>query len=183
MLDWNAIYRSGRDFGELPEAIVDMILSYTDSDASKTFLDIGCGTGHLARLLHMKGYSGLGIDTSEEAIALARSRSGDIDYGVATISDEDGLLADSYGLITCKHVYAFIADKNLFLSKVAEQLEKEGTFVLLTPLIEDTLEKPGIAVDGTQLRKDIDTFFSVSLDKKLKSGQLFILKLNGPQVI
>lgn len=177
MLDWNAIYKSGRDFGELPEAVVDMILSYADSNAPKTFLDIGCGTGHLTRLLHAKGYSGLGIDPSEEAITIARSRSKDISYEVLDILDEESKqLAKSYGLITCKHVYAFIPNKNLFLSKVTEKLEKDGTFMLLTPLVEDMPEKPEIAVDGVQFRKDIEKFFTISLDRKLKSGQLFILK-------
>lgn len=180
MLDWNFIYKSGRDFGELPEPVLDMALGYADSKASKTFLDIGCGTGHLTRLLYAKGYSGLGIDTSKEAIAIARSRSKDVSYKVLDITSEDAeLLVKSYGMITCKHVYAFIADKNLFLSRVAEHLEERGIFVLLTPLIEDAPEKSGIAVDGTQVRKDIDKHFSVTFDKKLKSGQLFILKLKN----
>lgn len=180
MLDWNAVYKSGRDFGEIPEAVVDMILSYTDTNASKTFLDIGCGTGHLTRLLETRGYSGIGVDASEEAIAIAKSRSKDINYEVLDIlKDDNGKLAASYGLITCKHVYAFIPNKSLFLSKVAEKLEKNGTFMLLTPLVEDMSERPEIAVYGVQLRKDIDRFFTVSLDKKLKSGQLFILKLKS----
>src|SRR6266705_1176038 len=125
MLDWNSVYKAGRDFGVIPDPVVDTFLKHTKPEASKTFLDIGCGTGQLSRSLRERGYSGLGIDLSEEAISIASSRNQDIAYRLFDIERDDiKLLNGPYGLITCKHVYAFISDKKRFLRNVKELLEE-----------------------------------------------------------
>lgn len=176
MLDWNAIYATGRDFSILPDAIVDFIVAHTVADAPKTFLDVGCGTGWLTRELFQRGYTGIGIDASTEAIAIARSRSQDVEYRVFDIEGDIAELNVQPGLITCKHVYAFIVDKPLFLEKVAKLLAPNGTFALLTPLLESTPEKPSIAVDGAELRRGVARVFDIVVDKSLASGQLLIVR-------
>lgn len=177
MLDWNSIYKSGRDFGVMPDPVVDMILTYTNPAASKTFLDIGCGTGQLTRALHERGYTGLGIDLSHEAVAIAKSKTNDITYKTFDIEKEDAsTLGGPYGLITCKHVYAFIEDRNTFLEKVSKLLESDGVFILLTPLKDKVPEeKKNIAVDTTKLRNEVAQYFRVIEDRELVSGQLLIL--------
>lgn len=181
MLDWNSIYKSGKDFGMLPDSVVDMILTYVNPKASKTFLDIGSGTGHLTRLLHDRGYTGLGIDVSGEAIAIAESRADSINYREFDVDQEDvTLLTGPYGLITCKHVYAFIKHKNSFLKNASGLLEENGLFVLLTPLIGKVPnERNNIAVDSEKLRNDVAQYFTIVADRELKSGQMLILSLKN----
>lgn len=178
MLDWNTLYKTGKDFGTLPEHVIDFIIKNTLPAAPKTFLDIGCGTGWLTRELQQRGYEGTGIDTAREAITIAKSRTELVRYHVCNIETDDlsTLSAASFGLITCKHVYAFIDNKLHFLERVAHLLAADGTFVLVTPLLESSPDKPGIAVDGNVLRKDLDKFFTVIVDKSLVSGQLFIMR-------
>jgi 2-polyprenyl-3-methyl-5-hydroxy-6-metoxy-1,4-benzoquinol methylase len=48
-----------------------------DRSGAKRVLDVGCGEGSLARYLAAPGREILGIDPSEEAIALARSKTGE----------------------------------------------------------------------------------------------------------
>ena len=179
MLDWNALYKSGRDFGLLPDAIADLIVSFAGDNASKTLLDIGCGTGHLTRLFSERGYACLGIDTSSEAITIAQSRSDRVEYKIFDMQSQDiETLGGPFGIVTCKHVYAFIDDKELFLDQVLKLLERDGIFVVLTPLLEDVDEgKRAIAVSGAQIRNDLSKKFTVVLDKSLKSGQLFVLRM------
>lgn len=161
MLDWNSLYISGRDFGTLPDGVIDFIIKNTDHDAPQTLLDIGCGTGQLTRSFQERGYSSLGIDPSSEAIKIASERSGQSRYIAGTLETLD--LIDKYGLITCKHVYAFIDDKPAFLQRIARLLFDNGSFVIITPLIEDTPpEKHAIAVDGATLRQNLQNISSLS---------------------
>src|SRR6266571_8402265 len=102
MLDWNSLYKSGRDFGPLPDPVIDQFLEHSDPKASKTFLDIGCGTGQLSRSLAERGYRGLGIDLSKEATSIASSRNQSVSYKQFDIERYDPkLLNGPYGLITC----------------------------------------------------------------------------------
>lgn len=175
MLDWNSLYASGKDFGILPENVIDFIIENTDSKSSKELLDIGCGTGQLTRSFEDRGYICLGIDPSSEAIKIASSRSSQSRYEVGTLQTLN--LTNPYGLITCKHVYAFINDKPAFLQQVANLLLANGSFVIITPLAEDTpADKHAITADGATLRQDLSKYFTSIIDRPLKSGQLFILK-------
>ncbi|MCA9338252.1 class I SAM-dependent methyltransferase [Candidatus Saccharibacteria bacterium] len=178
MIDWNSLYKAGRDYGILPPSVVDFITTNTLPTAPKTHLDIGCGTGKLTRDLHERSYDSTGIDTASVAIEIAKSRSSDVTYMVHDISTDNNnnLTHTHYGLITCKHVYAFIPNKQKFLHEVSSLLDANGTFALLTPLLESSPEKPGIAVDGPQLRQDLAAVFEIIVDKELLSGQLFILR-------
>lgn len=181
MLDWNSLYKSGTDFGTLPEGVLDNVLSHVSLKASKTFLDIGCGTGHLTRMMHDRGYVGLGVDLSAEAVEIAKSRSTEVDYREFDVdTDEFSTLGGPFGLIICKHVYAFVGDKDRFLEHVRQLLESDGLFMLLTPLAgRVTDEKRNIAVDADELRRQVAQYFSTVEDRELLSGQLLLLAPNA----
>jgi 2-polyprenyl-3-methyl-5-hydroxy-6-metoxy-1,4-benzoquinol methylase len=49
-------------------AVCDML-----DRAAKTFIDVGCGSGSLSRELCRRGLSGVGVDLSADAIAVARA--------------------------------------------------------------------------------------------------------------
>jgi len=116
--------------------------------------------------LYHRGYRAVGIDASENAIRIARSLttapSEKLSYVLFDIErDELSDLPDApYGLITCKLVYAFIKDKPAFLKRVNELLAPQGTFVVITPLPEDTPpDKQHIAVPYEKTLQELRTVF------------------------
>ena len=180
MLDWDSMYISGRDFGELPGSVIDRILSFDTSSAPRTALDIGCGTGATVRALCARGYEALGIDSSGEAIRLAVS-GGQGKFEVFNFENDDiSELPEPFKVIVCKHVYAFITDKPAFLRKVSGLVSGDGLFALITPLKESvSTEKQGIAVREQELLKELRTFFTIKYRESLKSGELLVLQPLG----
>lgn len=91
---------------------ITRFLSYADSDTPKTVLDIGSGTGQLTRELFHRGYKCVGIDVSLSAVKMAESLTvvpqASVTYLHFDIENDDlgKLPRASYGLITCKLVYA-----------------------------------------------------------------------------
>lgn len=72
--DWDAAYRRGvLPWDEAPSAQLLQVLRHWQP-APATVIDLGCGTGTLARALAMLGYTVLGIDQSTVAIELAVER-------------------------------------------------------------------------------------------------------------
>lgn len=53
---------------------VEWIQSHAPAQSYKNLLDIGCGTGTIALLLHQAGYNVSGIDLSEEMLSIASAR-------------------------------------------------------------------------------------------------------------
>lgn len=178
MLDWDSIYISGRDFGELPISIINQIVSYDSSVKPRASLDIGCGAGATARALTEQGYESFGVDSSKEAVRLAALQ-GQGTFVVFDIESDDDIseLAGPFSLIVCKHVYAFIVDKQAFLQRVQGLLVDGGVFALITPLKENVSTKQQkIAVDGGVLAEELRTLFVIEHEEDLKSGRLLVLK-------
>lgn len=68
----------------------------------ETVLDLGCGSGHLARRMASRCGSLLGVDISESAITSARARCKDlsnVSFMVADISDTSQMLDRTFDLI------------------------------------------------------------------------------------
>ncbi len=53
--------------------ILPVLLKLLDPARNRCILDVGCGNGSLARVLHEKGYGVYGIDASAQGIELANS--------------------------------------------------------------------------------------------------------------
>ncbi len=155
---WSKLYRSGKDYRPISDGAIAKFLAFTSDIKSKTCLDIGCGTGQLARKLCNCGYRALGIDASTEAINIARASSAApsdaLNYLRFNIEHDDLHLLPSsiYSLITCKLMYAFIDDKPKFLGRVQTLLRSSGYFVVITPLPADVPpEKRDVAVSEDEL--------------------------------
>lgn len=161
---WNSCYDKGADFGLITSQSLSQILENVNPTLPKFCLDIGCGTGQLTRELYHRGYSCLGIDISDSALAKARNNtvySDKLMYLKGNIETIDTLKLPrkTYSLITCKLVYAFIEDKRSFLESVHELLEDDGTFAMITPLNSSGESRP-IAVDIDETMDQLKTTFS-----------------------
>jgi 2-polyprenyl-3-methyl-5-hydroxy-6-metoxy-1,4-benzoquinol methylase len=181
MIDWNKTYGSGVDFRAISQRDIDTFLKYIPSMSKKNrSLDVGCGTGQLTRELWHRGFAPTGIDISETAIALAKSytllEGTEIIYKIFDLETQHAsdFTNSTFELITCKLVYAFINDKVTFLRNVASLLDKNGIFVILTPLLDQVpKEKKHIAVDYDKTMTELTRFFNVETKKDDIQG-LFI---------
>jgi 2-polyprenyl-3-methyl-5-hydroxy-6-metoxy-1,4-benzoquinol methylase len=150
---WSTIYDQGRDFTLAKSQEITRFLSYADSSAPKTVLDIGSGTGQLTRELFHRGlpmpWHRCLIQRIKNATNLTTVSADWLRYLHFDIEDDDiNKLPDQpYGLVTCRLVYAFIGERKAFLERIAKLLAPNGLFVVITPLPEDVpAEKSAIAV-------------------------------------
>ncbi len=178
---WSSYYDQGKDFGLATSKAITQFLNYTDHSMPKICLDIGCGTGQLTRELYHRGYTCTGIDASVTVIGIAssltvREELGYLHFNIET--DNPGQLPNQpYSLITCKLVYAFIKDKPKFLNKVAHLLAPNGTFVIITPVIEDVPpEKQSIAVSYDQTLAHLHVVFKNIQSYREQSMTYFICR-------
>lgn len=125
---WNELYADGRDFVRMNKFLLKDLLFVKSGKA----LDIGCGTGQMAKLLVDLGFDVLGVDLAEEAIKKARSGVSGAQFNVQDI--EQDFPEGKYDLITCKLVFAFLQDKQKFFHDVAHHLNPGGQLLIATPV-------------------------------------------------
>lgn len=164
---WSNIFDSGRDFMLVTSQALDKILSFVDESLPKTNLDLGCGTGQLTRELYHRGFECIGIDIASSAIMRAKKqtiRSG-LQYLQFDLEDDlnklDAIKGKKFSLVTTKLVYAFIKDKETFLTQVARLLAEDGVFIIITPEVKTTPpEKQEIAIVFNETLELLERMFS-----------------------
>lgn len=125
---WNELYADGRDFVRMNKFLLKDLLFVKSGKA----LDIGCGTGQMAKLLVDLGFDVLGVDLAEEAVKKARSRVPEAQFNVQDI--EQDFPEEKFDLITCKLVFAFLEDKQKFFRNVSHHLNEGGQLLIATPV-------------------------------------------------
>lgn len=134
---WNDSYNKGFDYYQITDQGVNLILSKLPQEATIA-LDVGCGTGQLARQLHAAGLKVTAVDLSDTAIAKAKEQSPpDIDFGTLDIENDSLKKLGTFDLITLKLVFAFIDDKNGLTAKLKGLLNPKGSLVIINPVITD----------------------------------------------
>src|SRR5688500_2371799 len=113
---WNEGYRQGQDYRLVQDEDLRRIIDAAPS--AKTALDIGCGTGDLARKLAAHKLEVTAIDLSNVAIEQARTLGGGVKYQVLDAEASDFTALGSFDLITCKLVIAFMQDRPKFINNV-----------------------------------------------------------------
>jgi len=110
-----------------------------DLQAGERVLDIGCGSGILARRLAELGGVVTAFDFSEELIKLAQARgqkSGEsIDYQVIDATDEDAMVAlgaGQFDAITCTMTLMDVPTVEPIFRAVQQLLKDDGRFVYST---------------------------------------------------
>lgn len=181
---WSDYYDTARDFIPATGHEISSFLAFAPKGPrdKQLALDIGCGTGHLTRELYHRGYQKIvGIDVSSSAIKLAKSFtifSDKLTYIHLDIEKQGfkKLRTDTYDLITCRLVFAFIDNKENFLSDITKLLTHDGAFIIITPLLENVPEhKKKIAIDPVLTNKLLRDFFHVQFYNRDDLG-IFICK-------
>jgi 2-polyprenyl-3-methyl-5-hydroxy-6-metoxy-1,4-benzoquinol methylase len=92
-------------------------------------LEVGCGPGQLARMLHDKGIlaSYVGFDFSAKAVNMAREASPEITFEVADAFTTDLFASVNYDTVICTEVLEHIHDDLAVLSRIPS-----GVHVLAT---------------------------------------------------
>lgn len=184
MINWNKVYTNRTDFRPISQRDIDTLLRCVSLSGNIHSLDIGCGTGHLTRELWHRGFMPIGIDISESAIELAKSytvlSNSEIKYRVFNLETQASseLTTETFSLITCKLVYAFINDKTFFLKNASQLLAKDGVFVVITPLKSQVMrEKAHIAVEYEETLQELSIFFDVETKKDEKQVMFICRKI------
>ncbi len=99
-----------------------------------TVLDVGCGTGVLAReAVHRVGPGGsvTGIDVNDAMLAVARRSSSDITW-VAGSADDMPFPDDSFDAVASQFVMMFVADRRSFVDEIARVVRPGGSVAVAT---------------------------------------------------
>ncbi|MDT8318434.1 MAG: class I SAM-dependent methyltransferase [bacterium] len=109
------------------QAILDFIVTLHERD----FLEVGCGAGDLACELAKKGFEGLGIDYSDEAVNCANGRLvGDrVKIEKKNIDDVEG----HYSIVIACDVIEHYEDDVDFLKKLMVRLKPGGHLLVTVP--------------------------------------------------
>lgn len=97
-------------------------------------LDAGCGTGYGSRMLADAGAAHVvGVDVSDDAVALAAGQLGDrgetVRGDVSSLPFED----DAFDVVVCFEVIEHVEDRESALDEFARVLRPEGTLVISSP--------------------------------------------------
>jgi release factor glutamine methyltransferase len=150
------------------EVIVDEVLKAFPEAMSFNMLDLGVGSGTilLAVLAERPAAKGLGIDVSEEALAVARENAANLDLAgrVALLRGDwtNGLGDDSFDLVVSNPPY--------IATHVIETLEPE---------VRD--HEPRLALDGGPDGLDAYRFLADEILRVLKPGAMFAVEIGYDQ--
>ena len=100
-------------------------------------IELGCGTGPILRWICKRDFSGLGVDVSKTAIAMAKEQSKElkIRFKRADICCTDVERAGKFDLAVdghCLHCIIRSEDRKAFLKNSFKLLKKGGLFIVMT---------------------------------------------------
>lgn len=111
--------------------------------AGKVVLDAACGSGYGTAELGRVATRVVGVDVDGPAVDYARSRygGGNVAFEVMDVSSLqfDG---DSFDVVVSFETIEHIRDREAFLREVTRVLRPSGAFVVSTPNVEHTTERP-----------------------------------------
>jgi arsenite methyltransferase len=106
-----------------------------DVQVGDRVLDVGCGTGRLARWIAERvGPAGsvVGIDPLVERIAIARSRADGISFEVGRAEDLSAFASESFDAVCMSAVIHWVSDKPKALAEVRRVLRPGGRLGVTT---------------------------------------------------
>jgi ubiquinone/menaquinone biosynthesis C-methylase UbiE len=112
-------------YRDLPAIISNHVLG-------RKAIDFGCGTGRSTRFLHKLGFDVVGVDISEQMLALARKRDPDGEYRLVPDGNLDGFATGTYDLVLSAFTFDNIPTmekKVLHLQSLRRLLNRNGCIV------------------------------------------------------
>ena len=97
-----------------------------ESGGGRRVLDVGCGDGHVARILLRRGYEVTGIDSSEGSEAEFRRIQADLDNGLPALSHQ-------FDFILCADILEHLRDPLGFLRRLKTSLRPGGCILASLP--------------------------------------------------
>ncbi len=97
----------------------------------KSLLDIGTGTGYFPGFMKKKGYLAMGVEMDPKAREFA-----EMEFGLKVFSPEEFTgqkIEGRFDIITLWHVLEHVHDLHLYMERMKEYLEPEGTLVVALP--------------------------------------------------
>lgn len=132
---WNDSYKNGIDYRQISDEELALILSKI-LVKPRSALDIGCGSGQLARQLNNQSIKTTAIDLSDEAISLARQQSpSNINFVQFDVESDSLESLGNFDLITMKLVFKFIQNKGELINDLHKILNKDGYLVIINTVV------------------------------------------------
>ena len=133
---WDASYHDGPapwDIGRPQPAIVRLVSA---GGLAGPVLDAGCGTGENALLVASLGFSVLGVDVAETALAMARAKAKDrglaVEFVAADAFELKPLGRTFQTVLDCGLFHTFDSEERLpYVASLASVTERDGTLYVL----------------------------------------------------
>lgn len=109
------------------KVILDSIKTLKEKD----FLEVGSGAGDLLFSLEKRGYRGLGIDLSAEAVEIAQKRLTKGTVKTKTLGLDD--VEEEYSIVIASEVLEHHEDDIGFLKKIRDRMKKGGHLIITVP--------------------------------------------------
>lgn len=123
-----------RQMAEAPLAVADVAFCERHFPEPGTLIDLGCGTGRLCRHFSAKGYDCVGVDLSEEMLAVARGNAPAAGFRTANLVGLDGIRDTAFDYAACLFsTFGMIrgdANRALALAAFHRVLKPGGVLVL-----------------------------------------------------
>jgi 2-polyprenyl-3-methyl-5-hydroxy-6-metoxy-1,4-benzoquinol methylase len=114
-------------------AVLDALEASVRDGMPKRLLDLGCGNGSATARLAERGFDVIGVDMSEQGVAIAKSRHSDLKFFQGSCYED---LSDRFGkfpFVVCIEVIEHLYWPRLLLKCAYDLLEPEGRLILTTP--------------------------------------------------
>ncbi|MFI5986850.1 methyltransferase, FxLD system [Streptomyces sp. NPDC051555] len=186
-LAWHDHYDRGRDFKPLTDeetAVLHHHLALPPDTTDAAALDVGCGTGEVARLLAEFGYRVDAVDWAEAAVERAGANpSQAITYHQLDVTSGDlsslNPGGEGFRVITLRRTLAHLPDRSRTVAELAALLQPEGTLCVITPHADRFPEKlRGICLDDAEIDLLCDGWEHI---ERVEAGDSTVLLLRGPK--
>ena len=108
-----------------------VIIDELAKTSARTFLEVGCGAGDLLRSLDRLGYSGMGVEISQDAYLAARSLDLSSRVSVSMTAVEN--MAERFEAVIASEVMEHWEDDIAFLQLLRARLVENGRLFLTVP--------------------------------------------------
>jgi 2-polyprenyl-3-methyl-5-hydroxy-6-metoxy-1,4-benzoquinol methylase len=101
-------------------------------DRNDLILEVGCGQGYLTYALNQAGYNAVGLDISQEVVAIAKNKFGD-HYHCGTLASFVQTNAIHPKYVICTELIEHLEDPVQFVTDILSMMGADGRLILTTP--------------------------------------------------